>query len=82
MITYHVCEACAQALLNYDFSGLDGFADVDMQDMDTDYARAQAFAETVGLLADAGRVSKPGYWDCECCDQVCIGSASALETLR
>ena len=79
---YHVCPECAYALLNHDYSAFEGFEDIDMQDTDTDYARVQAFAESTGFLADAGRAAKPGYWECESCWQVQIGSAYALEAVR
>lgn len=72
---YHVCDTCGPAIMNDDYSTFD------LQDVDTDYVRVSAFVELVGYLADAGRVSKPGYWECEACAQVCIGSAYALETL-
>lgn len=71
---FHVCHNCATAILNDDYSAFD------MQDEDTDYVRVTAFVESVGgMLADAGQVNKAGYWDCEACDQVEIGSAHALE---
>jgi hypothetical protein len=72
---YHLCDTCAPAIVNDDFSAFD------LQDVDTDYERVTAFVETVGYLVDAGMVNKPGYWECEACDQVCIGSAYAMETL-
>ena len=72
---YHVCDTCAQAIVNDDYSAFD------LQNVDTDYERVTAFVESVGYLADAGRVSRAGYWECEACAQVCIGSAYALETV-
>lgn len=71
---YHVCHECAVAIVNDDYSAFD-------LDADTDYARVTAFVESAGFLADAGMVAKPGYWECEACWQVCIGSAHALETV-
>lgn len=81
MTVFHVCHSCAAAITNDDYSGMDGFADEAMQDPDTDYYRVTAFVESVGYLADAGMIPKPGYWTCEACDQVDIGSAYALETV-
>lgn len=75
MTVYHVCHSCAAAIVNDDYSAFD------LYDDDTDYARVIAFVESAGYLADAGRVSKPGYWECEACWQVEIGSAYALEAL-
>lgn len=75
MTVYHVCHNCAVAILNDDYSAFD------LQDTDTDYVRVTAFVESAGYLIEAGMVSKPGYWECEACDQVEIGSAHALETL-
>ena len=72
---YHVCDTCAPAIANDDYSAFD------LQDVDTDYERVTAFVESVGYLVDAGRVSKAGYWECEACSQVRIGSAYALETV-
>ncbi len=72
---FHVCDTCAAAIVNDDYSAFD------MQDPDTDYERVTAFVEMTGYLVDAGMVPKPGYWQCESCDQVCIGSAHALETV-
>ena len=72
---YHVCDTCAPAIVNDDYSAFD------LQDVDTDYERVTAFVELVGYLCEAGRVSKPGYWECEACSQVQIGSAYALETV-
>lgn len=72
---YHVCDTCAPAIVNDDYSAFD------LQDTDTDYERVTAFVESVGYLCAAGRVSKAGYWECEACSQVCIGSAYALETV-
>lgn len=63
---YHVCHECAVAIVNDDYSAFD------MQDTDTDYVRVSAFVEMTGYLVDAGRVSEPGYWECESCDQVQI----------
>lgn len=74
MTVYHVCHSCAAAIVNDDYSAFS------LQDNDTDYERVTAFVESVGYLCDAGTVSKPGYWECEACDQVEIGSACALET--
>lgn len=78
---FHVCDSCADALVDYDFSRIDGFAEADMQDTDTDYYRVQLFAEAVGDLVEAGRATKAGYWQCESCEQICVGSAYALETV-
>lgn len=72
---YHVCDTCAPAILNDDYSAFD------VQDVDTDYERVSAFVELVGSLCDAGMVNRAGYWECESCAQVQIGSAFALETL-
>lgn len=74
-VVYHVCDTCGSAIINDDYSAFD------LQDVDTDYERIAAFVESVGYLCDAGRVNKAGYWECEACDQVCIGSAYALETV-
>jgi hypothetical protein len=74
-VVYHVCATCAPAIVNDDYSA------VDLPDVDTDYQRVTAFVESVGCLVDAGMVNKAGYWECESCAQVCIGSAYALETL-
>lgn len=75
-VVYHVCDTCGPAIVNDDYSAFELH-----QDVDTDYERVSAFVESVGHLVDAGKVSKAGYWECEACDQVCIGSAHALETL-
>jgi hypothetical protein len=75
MYVFHVCGTCGPAIVNDDYSAFD------LQDVDTDYERVTAFVESVGHLTDAGMVNKPGYWECEACNQVCIGSAYALETL-
>lgn len=72
MSVYHVCNSCAVAILNDDYSGMED---------DTDYPRVTTFVETVGNLVDAGMADMPGYWECESCNQVDIGSAHALETL-
>lgn len=82
-VVYHVCESCAAAIMNDDYSGMEGFDPVDMQDTDTDtdYERVSAFVERVGYLCDAGRATRGGYWECEACDQVTIGNAYALETV-
>ena len=69
---FHVCHECATAILNDDYSGMEP---------DTDYARVSAFVESNGWLIDAGRVNKSGYWECDACWQVEIGSAYALETM-
>lgn len=70
MTVYHVCDTCACAIVNDDHASYD-----------LDVERVTEFTERVGYLADAGTVSKPGYWECEACDQVQIGSAHALETV-
>lgn len=76
-VVYHVCDTCAPAIVNDDYSAFELH-----QDPDADYERVSAFVEAAGYLVDAGRVSKPGYWECESCAQICIGStAYALETL-
>jgi hypothetical protein len=74
-IVYHVCDTCAPAIVNDDYSAFGP------QDVDTDYEPVTAFVESVGYLTDAARVTKAGYWECESCAQVCIGSAYALETV-
>lgn len=76
MYVFHVCDTCGPAIVNADYSALELH-----QDPDADYERVTAFVESAGLLAEAGKVNKPGYWDCESCGQVCIGSAIALETV-
>lgn len=75
-VVYHLCDTCAPAIVNDDYSAFDLH-----QDVDADYERVTAFVESVGYLVDAGKVNKAGYWECESCAQVCIGSAYALETL-
>lgn len=75
MYVFHVCDTCGPAIVNDDYSAFGP------QDVDTDYERVTAFVESVGQLADAGMVNKAGYWECESCAQVCIGSAHALESL-
>ncbi|MFC3776714.1 hypothetical protein [Mycolicibacterium holsaticum] len=80
MSVYHVCDTCAPAIVNDDYSAFD-MQRMLCTDVDCDYDRVIAFVETVGYLVDAGRVSKAGYWECESCTQLCIGSAYALETL-
>lgn len=75
MYVFHVCDTCGPAIINADYSAFD------MADPDTDYERVSAFVENAGYLTDAGMVPKPGYWECESCGQVCIGSAIALEPL-
>jgi hypothetical protein len=75
MSVYHVCDTCAPAILNDDYSAFS------LDDTDVDYERVTAFVETVGYLVDAGRATRGGYWECEACSQVTIGSAFALETL-
>jgi hypothetical protein len=75
MFVYHVCDTCGPAIINDDYSAFD------LQDVDTDYEPVTAFVESVGYLTDAGMVNKAGYWECESCGQVCIGSAIALEPL-
>lgn len=75
-VVYHVCDTCGPAIVNDDYSALELH-----QDTDADCERMTAFVELVGYLADAGMVTKAGYWECEACDQVCIGSAHALETV-
>jgi hypothetical protein len=72
MYVFHVCDMCAVVLANGDTSGVDDA---------TDLERIESFTENNGMLADAGMVSKPGYWDCECCEQVTIGSAHCFETV-
>lgn len=69
MTVYHVCHDCTVAIVNADCSSYD--VDID---------KVEAFMKRVGYLVDAGMVPKPGYWDCESCDQTQIGSAHALET--
>ncbi|QBP29765.1 hypothetical protein SEA_TYPHA_110 [Mycobacterium phage Typha] len=73
---YHVCKSCATAIINDDYSAFE-----DHQDPDTDYARVTAFVASAGMLTDAGQAPKGGYWDCESCGQVEIGSAHCLETV-
>jgi hypothetical protein len=75
-VVYHLCDTCAPAIVNDDYSAFETW-----QDVDTDYERVSAFVESVGYLVDAGMLNKAGYWECESCAQVCIGSAYALETL-
>lgn len=75
-VVYHVCGTCGPAIVNDDYSALELH-----QDIDADYERVTAFVEAVGYLVDGGMVNKAGYWECEACDQVCIGSAHALETV-
>lgn len=72
---YDVWDTCAPAVVNDDYPAFD------LQDVETDYERVTAFVELAGYLCEAGRVSKAGYWECEACGHVCIGSAYALETV-
>ncbi|ARQ94629.1 hypothetical protein SEA_JOURNEY13_77 [Mycobacterium phage Journey13] len=75
MAVYHVCDTCAAAVINNDYSAFD------LYDDDTTYERVTAFVDSAGYLTDAGRVSMPGYWGCEACWDTQIGSANALEEL-
>ncbi|ADL71083.1 hypothetical protein SEQ_HALENA_130 [Mycobacterium phage Halena] len=69
-IRYHLCDTCACAIVNGDWSSFD---------LDTD--AIDAFLETAGTLAHVGTHAYPGYWDCEACGQVAIGQAHVLETV-
>jgi ribosomal protein L37AE/L43A len=71
MAVYWVCDECAVAIENDDYTSYD-----------LDVERVESFVERVGMLADAGMVPQAGYWDCESCEQTqCAGSAHALESV-
>ncbi|QGJ89795.1 hypothetical protein SEA_SUPERCHUNK_96 [Mycobacterium phage Superchunk] len=73
MITYEICDQCAQAITNDDYSGMDP---------DTDYPRVQAFVERVGNVCHVGGSEQPGYWECEACWQVTIGDGQLFEAVK
>lgn len=74
---FDVCHNCATAIINSDFSAFEILQD----DVDTDYERVTAFVERHGYLVNTGHVNHPGYWECEACDQVEIGSGYRLEAI-
>lgn len=72
MADFNTCDSCTAAIVNDDYSGMDE---------DTDYPRVSAFVERVGYLVLGGDTDFAGYWECDACNQVCIGTGSFMSTL-
>ncbi len=62
---YDLCSECSAAIFNDDFTS-----------PDVDEPKVREFMEKVGniSLVDASVTTHNGYWDCDSCEQVCIGS--------
>ncbi|ANA87233.1 hypothetical protein PBI_KATHERINEG_100 [Gordonia phage KatherineG] len=65
---YTTCDTCTNALVNDDWTSYD-----------LDEERVQAFAEGTGSLTEAGEYDPAGYWECDACSQVCIGTGHIME---
>lgn len=68
MTTYDVCDVCAAALVNGDTSSYD-----------LDVERFEEFVADHGPMVRATENRRTGYWECEVCCQVQIGSGHLFE---
>jgi hypothetical protein len=69
---YYVCDACAVAICNDDYSGMD----------EESITSLVAWLEVVGMLANEGESDKSlGYWNCNGCNAVEIGTANTFESV-
>lgn len=64
---YRICDTCAPAIMNDDYTS---------DDLDVD--RVTEFVERVGMLTHEAEVDPGGYWECDACQQVCIGTAHIM----
>lgn len=69
-ITYDVCDECCAAIVNADLSSYD-----------VDAERVERFCDDRGMLAHAGETDYAGYWECDVCQQVCIGTGQLMAQL-
>ena len=68
----HVCPTCAVGLVNDDWSS------VDCKDT---YTSILAWLEMVGYLVHVKQIDKGGYYDCECCGEIAIGTAHVFQPI-
>lgn len=69
-ISYNVCDTCCAAIVNADLSSYD-----------VDAERVEQFLDDTGMVCHAGDTDYAGYWECEVCQQVCIGTGQLMEQL-
>lgn len=62
---YDLCHECSVAIFDNDFTSFD-----------VDEPKVREFIEEVGNLSlvDVSATTHNGYWDCDSCEQTCIGS--------
>ncbi|KAF0959798.1 hypothetical protein [Rhodococcus sp. T7] len=65
---YAICDTCAVVLVNDDYSGIDS----------EDLANVEAFA-SAHLVTHTGEYDPAGYWTCEACESVQIGTGHIFE---
>lgn len=68
---YRVCDTCAAAIVNDDFSGMGAETE----------ATVTAFVERVGYIVHVGEYENGGYWDCDACGETTIGDGHTFEPL-
>lgn len=68
MVQYAICDNCAPVVMGYEGN-----------EQDSDFARIMGFVEDHGMLRAGLRFDPPGYWECEACQQTCIGTGQIIE---
>ena len=69
--SYLLCERCAPAITNDDYSGHD----------DHEAATLTAFLDSTGYLVPIGPADPGGYWICDGCDDTCIGAGHTFHPI-
>lgn len=68
-MAFQVCSHCAAALVNGDLSGLET----------EDVARIEARIEAMGLVAMTETIDPGWYFDCDVCEETCLGEICIFE---
>lgn len=66
----HVCDDCAAGIVNDDWS----YLDYHPESADEYEQRIAAFLEMTGYLTPNGCDDNSGYFNCDCCADVCLGA--------
>lgn len=72
-MAFHVCSHCAAVLVNDDLSGLEFSYGAE------DVARIEARIESMGLVAMTESVDPGWYFDCDLCEETCLGEICTFE---
>lgn len=67
-LQYAICQSCAPVLMGYEGD-----------EQDSDLPRIMEFVDEHGMITEVAVYDPAGYWECESCLQVNIGTGHVFE---